>query len=95
LLIREASREHHFGEVDGHFVLRSRWRVHRVMGRLPQANALLLAYTDAEAGARGCLLAIRGEEPAWYGNPGGDCDTADENENYLTRYLEKADACTR
>jgi L-alanine-DL-glutamate epimerase-like enolase superfamily enzyme len=47
LLIREASREHHFGEVDGHFVLRSRWRVHRVMGRFPQANALLLAYASA------------------------------------------------
>ena len=45
--IREASREDHFGEVDGHFVLRGHCRVHRVMGRFPQAIALLLAYPSA------------------------------------------------
>jgi len=45
--IREASREDHFGEVDGHFVLRGHCREHRVMGRFPQAIALLLAYASA------------------------------------------------
>src|SRR4029077_11871922 len=45
--IREASREDHFGEVDGHFVLRGHCRVHRVMGRFPQATVLLLAYASA------------------------------------------------
>jgi len=36
----QPAAEFHFGEVDGRFVLRGHCRVHRVMGRFPQAIAV-------------------------------------------------------
>ena len=46
-LIRAASREDRFGEVEGRFVLQRQCRLRRVMARVPQAIALLLAYASA------------------------------------------------
>ena len=46
-LIRAASREDRFDVVEEHFVLRRQCRLRRVMARVPQAIALVLAYASA------------------------------------------------